>query len=137
MSNPPRIWLDYRPVRIGWVAEARDVAQLATAASWSTCLWGGLFNPIIPIEDRDFSDKLIRAFGVDVLIPVAASNATTAFVDAYPHLRLRMWRGGVFKDRRSEVSIFATPSGGWRAREHRWTSQRSSVPSGFRTTRCP
>jgi hypothetical protein len=33
-------------------------------ASWSTCLWGGLFNPIIPIEDRDFSDKLIRTFGV-------------------------------------------------------------------------
>jgi hypothetical protein len=67
-------------------------------ASWSTCLWGGLFNPIIPIEDRDFSDKLIRTFGVDVLIPVAA----TAFVDAYPHLHLRMWGGGVFKDRRSE-----------------------------------
>ena len=102
MSNPPRIWLDYRPVRIGWVAEARDVAQLATAASWSTCLWGGLFNPIIPIEDRDFSDSLIRTFGVDVLIPVVTSNATKAFVDSYPHLHLAMWGGGVFENGLSE-----------------------------------
>jgi hypothetical protein len=33
MGNPPRIWLDYRPVRIGWVVEGADVEQLATAAN--------------------------------------------------------------------------------------------------------
>src|SRR5258707_12606666 len=30
MANPPRIWLDYRPVRIGWVIPNQDVARLAT-----------------------------------------------------------------------------------------------------------
>ena len=40
MSNPPRIWLTYRPVRIGWVVEGSNLSQLVTAASWSTCLWG-------------------------------------------------------------------------------------------------
>jgi hypothetical protein len=48
MPNPPRIWLDYRPVRIGWVVDEPDVATLAMAAGFNTCLWGGRFNPIIP-----------------------------------------------------------------------------------------
>jgi hypothetical protein len=86
MSNPPQIWLKYRPVRIGWVVQGRDLAQLLTAASWNTCLWGGRFNPIIPMDDIDLANNLIATFGVDVLIPVAASDATKAFIDNYSHL---------------------------------------------------
>src|SRR5271168_5052710 len=65
MGNPPRIWLDYRPVRIGWVVAEHDLGQLTAAASLNTCLWGGHFNPIIPMDDRGLSDKLIRLFGID------------------------------------------------------------------------
>jgi hypothetical protein len=27
------------------------------------CLWGGRFNPIIPMADHELADKLIRVFG--------------------------------------------------------------------------
>jgi hypothetical protein len=45
---------------------------------------------------------LIRVFGVDVLIPVVGSETATAFVARYPHLRMNIWRDGVFKDQRCE-----------------------------------
>ena len=78
MSNPPRIWLTYRPVRIGWVIEGGNVSQLVTAASWSTYLWGGCCNPIIPMDDAELANNLIARLGVDVLIPVVASEGTSA-----------------------------------------------------------
>jgi hypothetical protein len=90
MSNPPRISLIYRPVRIGWVVEDGSLSQLVTATSWSTCLWGGRFNPIIPMADAELANNLIATFGVDVLIPVIASEATSAFIAKYPHLH--MWQ---------------------------------------------
>jgi hypothetical protein len=102
MSNPPRIWLDYRPVRVGWVITDREVAQLTTAANWNTCLWGGRFNPMIPIGERDLSDKLISLFGVDVLIPVSPTDETKAFIDSYPHLRFHMWGNSIFNQKRCE-----------------------------------
>jgi hypothetical protein len=102
MGSAPRIWLEYRPVRIGWVVDALDITQLATAASWSTCLWGGRFNPIIPLHDPDLSKELIHAFGVDVLIPVVSSKATSTFVASYPHLYLTMWDDCIFKARQCE-----------------------------------
>jgi hypothetical protein len=102
MGNAPRIWLNYRPIRVGWIVDAHEIGQVATAASWSTCLWGGRFNPIIPFQDRDLSDKLIQAFGVDVLIPVVSSAEATAFIESYPHLHLMMWGDGIFKDKQCE-----------------------------------
>jgi hypothetical protein len=102
MSNSPRIWLDYRPVRIGWVVSDRDVAQLTAAARWNSCLWGGRFNPVIPMNDRGLSDKLVRLFGVDVLLPVTPTDNMKAFIDSYPHLHFHMWGNSIFKDRRCE-----------------------------------
>jgi hypothetical protein len=52
MSNPPRIWLDYRPVRIGWVVDDPSVAALAAAAHFNSCLWGGRFNPTHSLSGR-------------------------------------------------------------------------------------
>jgi hypothetical protein len=102
MSNPPRIWLTYRPVRIGWVVEGGNVSQLATAATWSTCLWGGRFNPIIPINDGGLVNSLIKTFGSDVLIPVMGSDATKAIVANYPHLQMPFLAEKPFHDRRCE-----------------------------------
>jgi hypothetical protein len=104
MSNPPRIWLTYRPVRIGWVVEGGNVSHLETAATWSTCLWGGRFNPLIPIGDNELSNNLIETFGVDVLIPVAATDATKAFVANYPHLEMAILAEKLFHDGRCEFA---------------------------------
>jgi hypothetical protein len=52
MPSAPRIWLDYRPVRIGWVIPNKDISRLAKIAEWSSCLWGGRYNPVIPVSDE-------------------------------------------------------------------------------------
>jgi hypothetical protein len=102
MSNPPRIWLDYRPVRIGWVVTDRDVVQVTAAASRNSCLWGGRFNPLLPMSDRGLSDQLIGLFGVDVLLAVSPTEKTKAFIDSYRHLYFHMWSNSIFHDRHCE-----------------------------------
>jgi hypothetical protein len=104
MANAPRIWLEYRPVRIGWVIPDRDIARLASAASWSSCLWGGRFNPVLPIHDAALADRLVRVFGVDLLIPIEGTPATQAFVDRFPHLRHNRWRHPIFQQGRCEFA---------------------------------
>lgn len=100
MINPPRIWLEYRPVRIGWVVAERDLTEIATAACQNACLWGGRFNPIIPMYDRNIADKLINVFRVDVLLAVIPTAETKTFIDSYPHLHLHLWADGIFHQRR-------------------------------------
>ena len=100
MGNPPTIWLDYRSVRIGWVIDQPDIEQVATAASWSTCLWGGRFNPMIPLHLPELCKKLIQAFAVDVLIPVVPSGAATTFIASHPHLQLSGWGDAIFSHHR-------------------------------------
>jgi hypothetical protein len=102
--SAPRIWVDYRPVRIGWVTPERDIVRLATAAAWNSCLWGGRFNPIIPIHDAAQGDQLVRTFAVDVLIPVEGTEATRTFIDRFPHLAHHRWREPIFERRQCEFA---------------------------------
>src|SRR3972149_4265538 len=104
MSHPPRIWLDYRPVRIGWVIPNQDIAQLVTAAAWNVCLWGGRHNCIIPAHDAALADALVACFGVDVLLPVRSDEETRADLARFPHLHHHQWRDGIFHEQRVEVA---------------------------------
>ena len=104
MPSAPRIWLDYRSVRIGWVIPDRDIARLATAAAWNSCLWGGRFNPIIPIHDITLADQLVKTFAVDILLPVDGTDATRTFIDRFPYLLHDRWRETIFQQRRCEFA---------------------------------
>lgn len=50
-------------------------------------LWGGRFNPIIPVGDGIDADQLIKRFRVDVLYPAAEVTELTTFAKSIPHLR--------------------------------------------------
>jgi hypothetical protein len=104
MANAPRIWLEYRPVRIGWVIPDRDIARLVTAATWNACLWGGRFNPIIPVHDAELADRLVRTFAVDLLIPIEGTAATQAFIDRFPYLAHNRWQNPIFQQGRCEFA---------------------------------
>jgi hypothetical protein len=104
MPNAPRIWLEYRPVRIGWVIPDRDIARLTTAASWSACLWGGRFNPIIPIHDSALAKQLVKTFAVDLLVPVDPTDNTRAFIDQFPYLAHDSWREHIFGRQQCEFA---------------------------------
>ena len=38
-----------RPTRIGFLVNPRDMASIKKVMRLNTCLWGGTFNPIIPV----------------------------------------------------------------------------------------
>jgi len=104
MTNPPRIWLDYRPIRIGWVTHDRDIRHLVEMASWNACLWGGRYNCIIPAYDTDLADQLVSCFAVDILLPTRQNDATKSFIDRYPHLAHHRWSESIFHQRDCEFA---------------------------------
>lgn len=78
--------LRYRPLRIGWCVEAGDWEAVRLAMRMSFVLWGGRFNPIIPIDDRDHAEALIKLFRVDALHAVSQTEATKRFAESFKHL---------------------------------------------------
>jgi len=65
------------------------LADLQTAATICTLLWGGIRNPIIPVPvaTDENADQLLRLFQVDVLFPVSQSEKIDKFMARYPYLQ--------------------------------------------------
>ena len=97
MNGAPGIWLAYRPIRIGWIVSERSLEQLERAATWSTVLWGGGFNPVIPLHDVELSRNLIHTFGVDILIPIKSDPEIERFKENFSHLLTPYWAQRVFE----------------------------------------
>jgi hypothetical protein len=128
MSSPPRIWLDYRPLRIGWVVSDRNIEQLATMATWNTCLWGGRYNCVIPVHDAELSERLVSSFAVDVLLPVQANEATKAFIDRFAHLKLHRWDDSIFRQHDCEFADIRHAIRRAAARQDEELAKRFSIP---------
>src|SRR5262249_31435940 len=92
--------LAVRPVRVGFVIKHGDFDALWRAIRFNTCLWGGYFNPIVPVraadllpnEERAFDDPshadyLVRAFEADLLEQLSDDENCKAFIEARGHLR--------------------------------------------------
>ena len=85
--------INLRPTRIGFLVRAGDTASIRRVMLWSTCLWGGRSNPIIPIgpypecwgeeypvlrePDRDVAREYIKFFEPDVLVEAEPGLATS------------------------------------------------------------
>lgn len=91
--------LRYRPVRIGWCVTRGDFAAFRHSARRSFSLWGGRFNPIIPIDDPAEACALIDLFRVDCLHAVTKSEAATAFIESQAHLPWPDYQGRFVIDR--------------------------------------
>lgn len=75
----------YRPIKIGWCIEDGNLDQLRRALRLTHTLWGGTFNPIIPVGTADAGD-LVRKFRVDLLLGLASNEGTDSFLDSFRHL---------------------------------------------------
>ena len=64
--------IKYRPVKIGFLVDYGDIEGIIRIAGINTLLWGGIYNPIIPVcEDKnDLTQNLTDLFCVDVLFPI-------------------------------------------------------------------
>jgi hypothetical protein len=79
--------IKYRPVRLGLLVSEESVDDLVSAAGINTLLYGGMYNPIIPIsENIEFAERLLEVFNVDVIYPVSKNEQTEAFVKSHPYL---------------------------------------------------
>ena len=83
------VTIRYRPVRIGFLVEDGRIDDLVMAAGLNTLLWGGTYNPVIPIscERLQFAEQLLDLFSVDVLYAVSETEAIAAFKESHISLR--------------------------------------------------
>jgi hypothetical protein len=77
----------YRPVRFGWCLRTGDMEQLRRVLRLTHTLWGGRFNPIIPIDDPARGDTLVERARADLLWGAADDVGVQRFIQNYPWLR--------------------------------------------------
>lgn len=82
--------ITYRPLRIGWCVRHRNMDDVRRTLRRTHTLWGGRYNPIIPVGTDVDGRGLVRSFGVDVLYPAAEVPELTEFAESFPYLR---WPG--------------------------------------------
>lgn len=88
--------LRYRPLRLGWCVQAGDLEGFRKAVAQSFVLWGGRYNPIIPIDNVAHAEDLIRLYRVDALIAASDAPAVHAFIAGQKHLPWPVFSKGLF-----------------------------------------
>lgn len=81
--------IKYRPVKIGFLIREGEVDDLVSVAGINTLLWGGVYNPVIPVAEASLeaTRKLINLFDVDILVPIVHTESIDAILKEYEHLR--------------------------------------------------
>jgi hypothetical protein len=91
----------YRPIRLGWCIRAGDKEGLRKAVRLSLALWGGSYNPIIPVDETALARSLVDRFRIDALWPISADPSITSFIAEFPHLPNPFLRYEIFGRRNS------------------------------------
>jgi hypothetical protein len=80
--------IKYRPVKIGFLVRDGSIEDLVKASGINTLLWGGIYNPIIPVsKDIRFVEQLISLLSIDALFPVSHTEEINGLIKKYPFLR--------------------------------------------------
>lgn len=96
--NSVSIDLVYRPIRIGWCIEPGDLEALRGAMRLSFTMWGGRYNPMIPVTTTAAATNIARAFKVDALWAVGGGANVKRFTEQ-PHLPWPFTGQGIFSPR--------------------------------------
>ena len=87
------VQIEYRPPRIGFCVRNGNIQDVVTASRLCTVLWGGVYNPIIPVgAPDDLADKLVNVFLIDILVPLAETDEIKSFIEKYKWARFPMMR---------------------------------------------
>jgi hypothetical protein len=85
--NTVSVRVSYRPLRLGMCIAVDSLEDLRRAVRLNSTLWGGKFNPIIPIGgDIAFPLQLVRTFKVDALFAVSDAAEVRQFIDGVKFL---------------------------------------------------
>lgn len=78
--------LRYRPLRLGWCVTVGDIEAFRRAARMSFTMWGGRYNPIIPVDNPALAEDLAQLFRVDALVPMSDADGVKEFIEKQKHL---------------------------------------------------
>ncbi len=89
----------YRPLRIGWCVPSGDFESFRRAARATFTMWGGRYNPVIPVGEPELGDALVKLFRVDVLVPLSPQDDVQDFAKAYKYLPWPFFGHELFVDK--------------------------------------
>jgi len=91
-----RVDVTYRPLRVGWALDGQNIEACRQAARLNHTLWGGRFNPMLPVNRPTFARRLADAYRVDIVLPVGKTPEVKAFAESFPHLHNPFHGEGAF-----------------------------------------
>jgi hypothetical protein len=80
------LWIKYRPLRIGWCLRTGDFEGLRKTLRFTHTMWGGRYNPIIPVDNYELSNQLIKLFRVDFLLSLEDNEVVNTFIEQFNFL---------------------------------------------------
>lgn len=88
-----------RPIRYAFIVSDGDMEAALTAVSLNTAIWGGIYNPIIPVTPEAEREALLTAFDPDEIVDLTGGRLDRPFLERYP-LRVVTPEHFVDRDRR-------------------------------------
>jgi len=86
-------------MRIGWCILENDFVELREAIQLTHILWGGAYNPIIPVgDDTTLAEQLVSTFRVDYLVPISDHKIIKDFIDRFRYLPDPFLHKGIILD---------------------------------------
>ena len=77
----------YRPIKVGFLIEENNINDVVKCAEINSKLWGGIYNPIIPVGvNFDYTKNIIEIYSVDILYPVSTNEYIQKVLDVYTFL---------------------------------------------------
>jgi hypothetical protein len=81
------MYVSYRPIRLGLCVAQDSIEDFRKAVRLTSTLWGGKFNPIIPIRSNPELDRtLLHTFKVDALFAVSRTPEVLKFIEDIDYL---------------------------------------------------
>jgi len=74
-----------RPSRYAFLLKQGDWNTALLAVSLNTILWGGVYNPLVPLDDLEIRDSLLRAFDPDCLVNLTTDAVPAELAKRYAH----------------------------------------------------
>jgi len=128
------IHVTYRPLRIGFLLRDGDIESLAKAATINSLLWGGIFNPVIPVgDDLQLVKKLVEIFRIDTLFKLDDTIELDSIYSKYAQIRHAQELGGLnFLDREWQTArktphcldLLNIMDDIWNTRAHAWPPEK-------------
>jgi len=103
--NTTMVYIKKRPVKIGFLIEEGNIDDLVEIAGVNTLLWGGIYNPIIPIngDNERLSKNLIKTFDVDTISSEKNNKKINDFIKNRDYFKIGFESDSVFLDQSKTI----------------------------------